>query len=456
MSPHPQIERDACHNPQSTMVSGSHDEQQPLLDSTITHNVTLDEKFNEYRFLGKLFATSFNYFVSGIAVTALGALVPSIESFYNIPDGTVAAIFPCTVGGYLCSTASIQFVHLYLGRRGLGWLSSLLRFIAFVVLATGPPFPICLVTYSILGFGTGLTDSGWSAWGASLRWPNVVQGPLHSSFGVGCILGPMLAVAIINRGYTWHNLYAVMVLLVIIELAIQLWAFWSDTAKHYRETHPNEATPALIEDDREIEESADLVNQTDAPTAVGSVNPLRFRGTWLCCAFFFVYVSIEFTYSDWIVTYMRRARHTPYTTAGLASSIFWLGMSIGRIGLGPITERFGVKRCVIAYLFTSACFQIAFKNIESTALALVMLALNGSMLSVTFPSGLVLLSSSVPRHAQVGAVAAACAVGQIGGASVPFMIGFMAERVGIDRLLDVVLALTAILIFVWLIYCKAT
>ena len=78
------------------------------------------------------------------------------------------------------------------------------------------------------------------------------------------------------------------------------------------------------------------------------------------------------------------------------------------------------------------------------------------MLGPTFPSGLVLLSASVPKQAQVGAVSLAAAAGQIGGASVPYLIGYMAERIGIEQLLNVVLALTMALIIVWLVYSRAS
>lgn len=433
------------------------DETETLLDHDPNETrPNFDIIFAERHFLAKLLATSFNYFVSGIAVTALGALIPSLEKYHGISDGRVAAIFPCQIVGYFCSTASIELIHLRLGRRGLGCLSSVLRIVACAVLASGPSFTICLAAYCVLGSGVGLTDPGWSAWAAGLKFPNVVQGSLHGSFGFGCIAGPLLTVVLVGETRPWYNVYRLLLLFILFELIIQLWAFWHDIAAIYRSAKEYDQIPARSNDTRH---EADLEDDSDssASTAhdgIRSTNHFLFRGTYMCALFFFIYVAIESTYNDWIVVYMRRARHVRFNTAGLASSIFWLGMSIGRISLGPVSEYFGVKRSVAAYLSLSAVFQICFKLAARPALSLVILGFNGFMLGPTFPSGLVLLANAVPKHAQVRAVSVVAAIGQIGGSTVPLLVGFMAERIGIGRLLDVVLSLTAILILVWFIYCK--
>ena len=297
------------------------------------------------------------------------------------------------------------------------------------VLGTGPPFPFLLASFFVFGFGTGLTDSGWCAWASCLPYANVVQGFLHGAFGVGCVLGPFIAVSIIDKGYGWYTLFRLIFFLVCFELLAQVWAFRHDTAAKYR---------ASVDDSSEAK----------------ARNPLRFKATWMCGVFYFVYIAIESTYSDWIVVYMRRARHVEYATAGLASSIFWVGMSLGRVGLGPVTEHFGLRWSVTGYILISTCLQVLFKLVGNVPGSLVLLGLNGVVLAPMFPSGIVLLATKIPQQAQVGAVAAAAALGQVGGASVPLGVGFMADRIGIDRLLDVVLGLTVVMLVIWQLYCR--
>ena len=413
----------------------------------------LSTTFGTSNFVIKLLASSFNYLVSGIAVTALGALIPSLELFYNIADGTVAAIFPCTVGGYLLSTACNHIIHVRGGRRLLASISSLFRVCALSALAFGPPFPLCLVAFCALGFGTGLTDSGWSAWASALNFPNVVQGPLHGSFGVGCIIGPVLAVALVTHGHDWTSMYLVLAVLATIELFAQVWAFWDDNADAYKHCDASREESRSLLTETEIT-GGDIQEASRSMHTPSILNPFMYHGTYMCALFFFIYVSIEFTYSDWIVVFMRRARSLPYNTAGLASSIFWLGMSIGRITLGPAAEHFGVKRSVAVYLTCSALLQLLFRTFRQPTMSMILLGTNGFWIGPTFPSGLVLLSQAVPSSVQVSAVSVACAAGQIGGASIPFLVGIMSDKIGIGRLLDVVLGMTAALIVVWLLFCR--
>jgi hypothetical protein len=62
----------------------------------------------------------------------------------------------------------------------------------------------------VFGYGTGLTDTAWNAWASGMSRPNVVQGILHGSFSVGCVIGPVLA-SLILRGSAWPLLYGVLV-----------------------------------------------------------------------------------------------------------------------------------------------------------------------------------------------------------------------------------------------------
>jgi fucose permease len=181
--------------------------------------------------------------------------------------------------------------------------------------------------------------------------------------------------------------------------------------------------------------------------------PLAFRVKLItiCGLFYFCYIGVEACFSNWIITYTLRIRHLPPNLAPFSSSLFWIGMSIGRLTLGPLTERLGVSKALTMYLLLSILCQLIFKFFtkQSPALALLFLALNGYVLAPTYPSGIVLLAKKMHMHEAVGAVSAAASLGQIGGAAVPLGIGFMADRIGLGRLLDVVLGLSGAVLIIW-------
>jgi fucose permease len=114
------------------------------------------------------------------------------------------------VAGYLVATASTNYIQLRKGRRGIAIVSSASRIAFALLLSSAPAFPFFLAGFVVFGYGTGLTDTAWNAWASGMSRPNVVQGILHGSFSVGCVVGPMLASLILRRS-AWPLLYGVLV-----------------------------------------------------------------------------------------------------------------------------------------------------------------------------------------------------------------------------------------------------
>lgn len=183
-------------------------------------------------------------------------------------------------------------------------------------------------------------------------------------------------------------------------------------------------------------------------------HPLRTKAVWVCGIFFLIYVGIESSFTDWAIEFMRRVRHLDPTLASLSSTIFWIGMTLGRLSLGPVTEKFGLERCMVGYITLSTTFQILFKLTSDAALSLLFLGLNGICMGPMFPSGIILLATKVSSQTSINAIATVNAMGQLGGASAPLAIGILADHFGIGRMLDVVLGLSLVLLAIWLGFCR--
>ena len=224
----------------------------------------------EQDFFPKLAATMINFWVQGVALAAIGALLPQMEDFYKINDLTIAFVFPSAVTGYLCAAVACQWVHVHLGRRGLAVLSSAARLAPGIVLSTGPPFPFVLIALFVFGFGTGLTDSAWCAWASTMPYANVVNGFLHSSFGIGCIIGPISVALLIGEHHPWYMFYRMLLMLLFVEFLVQVWAFRRDSASRYRNSIVSEEIDVAM-----------------------IINPLKLDTIWTCGALYFVYVAIE-------------------------------------------------------------------------------------------------------------------------------------------------------------------
>lgn len=155
-------------------------------------------------------------------------------------------------------------------------------------------------------------------------------------------------------------------------------------------------------------------------------------------------------------SFMRRIRHADLATASLSSSVFWVGMAIGRVSLGMVTEYFGLKISVSIYILIAICLQVIFYFIKTIRMSFVLLGLIGFILGPMYPSGIILISKSLSIDEYIGGVAIATALGQGGGCISPLIIGFMAEKFGLKHLTEVILTSMSLLFIAWLVASRIT
>lgn len=64
----------------------------------------------------------------------------------------------------------------------------------------------------IAGLGNGLSDSAWNAWIGNLPRATEMLGFMHACYGVGAVISPLIATAMITRYHLpWFTYYYVMV-----------------------------------------------------------------------------------------------------------------------------------------------------------------------------------------------------------------------------------------------------
>jgi fucose permease len=124
-------------------------------------------------------------------------------------------------------------------------------------------------------------------------------------------------------------------------------------------------------------------------------------------------------------------------------------MAIGRYALGPLTERVGLHTSVSGYIVVACCAQSILMISSQVPATLAVLGVCGFFLAPSFPSGIVLLSSRTPPKDRTRVVAAVIALGQIGGAIVPYGLGLLATHLGTQYLLHVTLSLSVVLLGLW-------
>jgi fucose permease len=174
--------------------------------------------------------------------------------------------------------------------------------------------------------------------------------------------------------------------------------------------------------------------------------------TWVCAAYLLTYAGTELAISDWIVVYMLRARHASAYLASVCSSGFWIGMALGRLGLGYVTDRIGVRRATVVYILCAMASDLLFAAIDVPAASVVLMALLGFFCGPLFPSAIVQLNLLLPRDLHVPAVSLVASFGQVGGALLPFGLGALAQKVGIQVFQAAIFAQLAASLGIWMLF----
>lgn len=147
---------------------------------------------------------------------------------------------------------------------------------------------------------------------------------------------------------------------------------------------------------------------------------------------------------------MLRVRKADEVVASLASSTFWIGMTVGRYALGLVTERHSVSASVAVYISLALGFQLLLNLVTDVKSTMVLLAANGMFVAPLFPSGIVLLVSRLDVEQHMPAVALLIALGQVGGALATLAVGFMADSLGIQHLFELMCGLSAVMLVAWI------
>lgn len=162
--------------------------------------------------IGRLGFAFMSFMIAGMNDAAIGALIPYLETYYDLNYTTVSLIFLTPFAGYSAAALVNASVHSKFGQRGIAFAAPVCHIITYVVIALHPPYPAVIAINIISGFGNGLTDACFSAWVGGMDNPNSVQGLLHSCYSIGALFAPLIATSmVVKAGLQWYYFYYLMV-----------------------------------------------------------------------------------------------------------------------------------------------------------------------------------------------------------------------------------------------------
>ncbi len=369
----------------------------------------------------------FGFVLIGTMGGASGVLLPSQIAYYHVSTSTIGLLFFTFSTGYVLSAGSTGFLIQKLGQHWYLTLGTALYMVSTFAFSLKPPFLLALVTNLFLGFGTGLIDTGFNALISSLPRRTQLLNYLHAFYGMGALLGPLIASTFLSIHWQWNTVYSVWCGLSLLQLISCLALLHTQT----------------------FSVSIHQIEHHHSRNSLGAV--LKIGPVWLAVLFLFLYVGVETSVGNWSYSFLLEDRHQATLQAGWIVSVYWLGLTLGRFLVNPIAERFqmSVEAVVYCSLIGTGIGGLLIWLLPGGLAATLGICLIGFFLGPLFASTIVVIPRLVPSSLVPSTIGLLLATSVIGGAFFPWLVGTLAQYVGIWMLLPSILTLTILMCVNW-------
>jgi fucose permease len=229
-------------------------------------------------------------------------------------------------------------------------------------------FVLILAGTSFLGLGFGIGGAPLNSYPPLLfpRRRDSAIVALHTVLGLGMSVGPLLAAGFI-RVHAWAGLP-----LVLAAAALGL------TVVARRKGFP--------------------ACEAAAREGAARGRPLRSWVFWGFVATALLYAVAEGTFSNWVVLYLQQGKGLPVTVAGLALSVFWGAIVVGRLLVSVLVLRLPAQRIWLTLPLLMAVAFLLLPYATTPPRGLALFAAAGLACSAFFPLTVDLVAERFPDH----------------------------------------------------------
>jgi len=377
---------------------------------------TLQQNKRENRLM---IATLFAFFVSGSASTPLGSLIPFLRETYNLSYDFSGMLLSLQSTGNIIAILLAGVLPAYLGRRKTVLTTAIWMFVAYFIFTSGlggaALLPMaCLMTGIARGGNTNFSNTMMSTLPG--RKSTIGYNLLHGAFAVGALLSPLvLILSTKTNPMGWKLVTGGIVALCVAQIIVY-------------------AKMALPEENFEKGKGVKAIDRSF----------VKNKAFWLGAMILFFYISAEYAIVGWLVTYFQDIGALSKDVAQMMNSLLWIvifaGRMIGAAVVGKISRK---TLLLIDGIGLLLFFTLVFFSRSQTPIILGIMGV-GLFMATIYPSALALGTQKIKGN-DLG-VSIMILVGSSGGIVTPALVGFIAERAGIQAGMAVVLATTVLLL----------
>lgn len=343
----------------------------------------------------------------GLPDALLGSAWPSIYQEMGVAVSCAGIISMIIAGGTIVSSLLSDQLIRKTGTGVVTVVSVAMTALALFGFSSSHSFiQLCLwgIPY---GLGAGSVDAALNNF-VAMHYKSRHMSWLHCFWGVGATAGPYIMGMCLLRGLKWNSGYMAVgviqvALVAFLLLSLPLW---------------------------KVKKENGAAGGTAAKKA-GLAEIIRLPGAKAVLASFFCYCSLEATAGLWASSYMVLHKGVSPQTAARWASLFYLGITAGRLVCGFITDRLGDRRMVRCGQAIACAGALLLLIPAGDGAALMGLILVGVGCAPIYPS----LLHETPEHfgaeysQSMMGMQMACAY--IGSTFMPPLFGLVAEHISV-------------------------
>ncbi|ODV95965.1 hypothetical protein PACTADRAFT_16143 [Pachysolen tannophilus NRRL Y-2460] len=423
----------------------------------LDHDVYLDTlNFRESNRLKVQILVVFSFFFyNGLIDQTIGTLVPSFLQYYEgLNNSSVSYLFLSPLLGYITTSLLNDYMHKLVGFQGTLRISALSSILCFALVSCKPPFYGLVVAYVFCGIGNGTQGSAVNTWVGKLKYHNEIMGVLHSCYGIGCMLSPLIITKLVDNGISWNVWYMVLTFLGVALLASTFTAFEYETSWKYlflvrqsetKLSNGRESSTYEYDDDYDddYDNEEDCGNDDGDEDAEGtSLSKSSFRtiiknkDVLFFSTTIFFYVGGEVAFGNWLYNYLLKVEDTTGVKASYITSSYWFALTLGRFLLGLVigkwfeNNEYTVAMFLCALIAASA-FLFAF--VDTLAFKILTIALLGFFVGPMYPTSVIVAMKTIPSSVIVLAIGFIVGTSSTGASVLPYSIGWLSEMKSINK-----------------------
>lgn len=272
----------------------------------------------------------------GLPDALLGAAWPTMRSDFSAELGAAGLIaLIINMGTIISSLSSARLINA-IGTGKITLFSCILTASALLGFAYSNSFFYLLMFGMLLGLGGGSVDTTLNHY-VSENYKSKHMNWLHSCWGVGASMGPLMISHTISRYDSWSAGYlsASVVQFSLVGVLILSLPMWSKVA-------------AIQKKKKQAEDSLYKEHHTQEVRNLLTIPGVKFTLlTFLC------YCAIESSVGLWSASYLVEARGMTSSSSAAWTSLYFIGITVGRIFTGFFSIKISNRHLIFWGLITS-------------------------------------------------------------------------------------------------------